>query len=124
MWDKYENISDELLAAFLDGNTTKAETEQVMKSMAFDENIMEVIDISNDMNDNAEIYNFENDHNIEGVNIFSDESDSFSSLSDSIIKNHINNLNMEREIKYANGHIRSEERRVGKECRSRWSPYH
>ena len=22
------------------------------------------------------------------------------------------------------GHIRSEERRVGKECRSRWSPYH
>jgi len=24
----------------------------------------------------------------------------------------------------ANTHIRSEERRVGKECRSRWSPYH
>ena len=24
----------------------------------------------------------------------------------------------------ANGTIRSEERRVGKECRSRWSPYH
>ena len=23
-----------------------------------------------------------------------------------------------------NGSIRSEERRVGKECRSRWSPYH
>ena len=23
-----------------------------------------------------------------------------------------------------NGAIRSEERRVGKECRSRWSPYH
>ena len=23
-----------------------------------------------------------------------------------------------------NGRIRSEERRVGKECRSRWSPYH
>src|SRR5438309_9909807 len=23
-----------------------------------------------------------------------------------------------------NGHLRSEERRVGKECRSRWSPYH
>ena len=22
------------------------------------------------------------------------------------------------------GHTRSEERRVGKECRSRWSPYH
>src|SRR5256885_4723023 len=24
----------------------------------------------------------------------------------------------------ANGQLRSEERRVGKECRSRWSPYH
>ena len=24
----------------------------------------------------------------------------------------------------ANNHTRSEERRVGKECRSRWSPYH
>jgi len=24
----------------------------------------------------------------------------------------------------ADSHIRSEERRVGKECRSRWSPYH
>ena len=23
-----------------------------------------------------------------------------------------------------NYHVRSEERRVGKECRSRWSPYH
>ena len=26
--------------------------------------------------------------------------------------------------KYADEHNRSEERRVGKECRSRWSPYH
>ena len=24
----------------------------------------------------------------------------------------------------SNGDVRSEERRVGKECRSRWSPYH
>src|SRR5256885_9872687 len=24
----------------------------------------------------------------------------------------------------SSGHFRSEERRVGKECRSRWSPYH
>ena len=27
-------------------------------------------------------------------------------------------------IKLVNGSVRSEERRVGKECRSRWSPYH
>ena len=26
--------------------------------------------------------------------------------------------------KYQNWEVRSEERRVGKECRSRWSPYH
>jgi len=28
------------------------------------------------------------------------------------------------QAKYADELIRSEERRVGKECRSRWSPYH
>ena len=28
------------------------------------------------------------------------------------------------ELGDADGTIRSEERRVGKECRSRWSPYH
>ena len=30
----------------------------------------------------------------------------------------LNRLNLEYKI------VRSEERRVGKECRSRWSPYH
>ena len=29
-----------------------------------------------------------------------------------------------REIKHVQDLLRSEERRVGKECRSRWSPYH
>ena len=29
----------------------------------------------------------------------------------------------EKKVKYQK-RIRSEERRVGKECRSRWSPYH
>src|SRR2546430_16372101 len=27
-------------------------------------------------------------------------------------------------VMLSSGHTRSEERRVGKECRSRWSPYH
>ena len=31
---------------------------------------------------------------------------------------------MGRSAEYAKQRIRSEERRVGKECRSRWSPYH
>ena len=30
----------------------------------------------------------------------------------------------EADIKAAMREVRSEERRVGKECRSRWSPYH
>jgi len=29
-----------------------------------------------------------------------------------------------RDLYKTIGYIRSEERRVGKECRSRWSPYH
>ena len=32
--------------------------------------------------------------------------------------------NMGKEIEIKKMVIRSEERRVGKECRSRWSPYH
>ena len=28
------------------------------------------------------------------------------------------------EVKPSSEEVRSEERRVGKECRSRWSPYH
>src|SRR2546428_3781876 len=33
-------------------------------------------------------------------------------------------LTIERRDENSNGTPRSEERRVGKECRSRWSPYH
>ena len=32
--------------------------------------------------------------------------------------------NFDRNLKESTGQLRSEERRVGKECRSRWSPYH
>src|SRR2546430_12022606 len=35
----------------------------------------------------------------------------------------VNGLKPVAEIQFAD-YIRSEERRVGKECRSRWSPYH
>ena len=33
-------------------------------------------------------------------------------------------VNASRLVSLAEWHTRSEERRVGKECRSRWSPYH
>ena len=34
------------------------------------------------------------------------------------------NISGTESLKLENGILRSEERRVGKECRSRWSPYH
>ena len=33
-------------------------------------------------------------------------------------------VSMSKLHKYVGSYYRSEERRVGKECRSRWSPYH
>ena len=38
-------------------------------------------------------------------------------------KSHADNMKIKYQYKTIKG-IRSEERRVGKECRSRWSPYH
>lgn len=49
MFDKYQHISDELLAAFLDGNTTAEENQFVADVMANDGNLMEIADITNDM---------------------------------------------------------------------------
>ena len=40
------------------------------------------------------------------------------------LNNYLNVLFTHPEIKYYKVDVRSEERRVGKECRSRWSPYH
>ena len=39
-------------------------------------------------------------------------------------KHILKNINLTVNEKDRIGLIRSEERRVGKECRSRWSPYH
>src|SRR3712207_9255873 len=33
-------------------------------------------------------------------------------------------MRMGRQMQFFGARVRSEERRVGKECRSRWSPYH
>ena len=37
---------------------------------------------------------------------------------------HLTKLGMKDVIVLEQSELRSEERRVGKECRSRWSPYH
>ena len=41
-----EIISDELLAAYLDGNTSKEETEQVLQALKKDKHLQEVLDIA------------------------------------------------------------------------------
>lgn len=41
-----ELISDELLAAYLDGNTSKEETEQVLQALKRDKHLQEVLDIA------------------------------------------------------------------------------
>ena len=48
-----------------------------------------------------------------------DISNLHASINDTKILNGVNLTIKKGEI-----HVRSEERRVGKECRSRWSPYH
>ena len=46
------------------------------------------------------------------------------SLSVRTLKAYANSDNVEMAEYTINERVRSEERRVGKECRSRWSPYH
>lgn len=46
MANKEEHISDELLAAFLEGNTTEQESLQVLHAMKSDKELQEVLDIS------------------------------------------------------------------------------
>lgn len=46
MKDRYDNISDELLAAFLDGNTTREETEQVLEAILRNNELKEVFDVN------------------------------------------------------------------------------
>ena len=50
-----EYITDELLAAFLDGNTTKEETLQVLLALDSNEELREVLDIALQTEDNSSI---------------------------------------------------------------------
>lgn len=46
-----DNISDQLVAAFLDGNTDRAETIRVMDALAHDAELREVMDIATSLDD-------------------------------------------------------------------------
>lgn len=48
-----ENISDELLAAYLDGNTNEAETMGVLEALNVDSELREVMDIALDVDDDT-----------------------------------------------------------------------
>ena len=48
-----DNISDQLLAAFLDGNTNEDETRFVLDSMSLDPELQEVMDIATDIDDDV-----------------------------------------------------------------------
>ena len=51
-----EYISDELLAAYLDGNTNEKETQSVLDAMKVDPELREVLDIALQVeDDNAQI---------------------------------------------------------------------
>ena len=50
MIDRYDNISDEMLAAYLDGNASMEECSLIQDQMESDSMLSEVIDIVNDVN--------------------------------------------------------------------------
>lgn len=51
MNDKHIIISDELLSAFLDGNTSAEDTMRVLKAAEHDENLQEIIRIANEVDE-------------------------------------------------------------------------
>jgi RNA polymerase sigma factor (sigma-70 family) len=57
-----ENISDELLAAFPDGNTTREETELVLEAMAFDGGLISAMDLGNNTIDYMKTYGQEKNY--------------------------------------------------------------
>ena len=50
MIDRYDNISDEMLAAYLDGNASMEECSLIQDQIKSDSMLSEVIDIVNDVN--------------------------------------------------------------------------
>ena len=65
-----EHVSDELLAAYLDGNVSIAEAEFVQQQLQFDSSIAEVIDVFNDLQfsafDDLALSSLNLDLNLEG----------------------------------------------------------
>ena len=49
-----EYISDELLAAYLDGNTNEAETLEVLNAIKADPGLKEVLDIALDLEEKSQ----------------------------------------------------------------------
>ena len=78
------------------------------------EEILEVLNKTGDGSINAEFIIVSSYENIQVIN------ERYSGKKLYFLFNPCNSLNIIKEVLI----VRSEERRVGKECRSRWSPYH
>ena len=59
MAKKANSVSDELLAAFMDGNTTRAESQRVLDAMATDGELQEVIRLSIQVDEDMEDSDFD-----------------------------------------------------------------
>jgi hypothetical protein len=70
MKNKRKIISDELLAAFLDGNSTPEEAKLALEAISCNESIAEVMEISSKYLSSAEIHNTAIGDLVEELNIF------------------------------------------------------
>ena len=114
---RYSNEGDLILDQFAGGGTTLVEAKLLNRNVIG-------VDINNnalerckgkcnfEYKNSGKVYFYEAD--ARNLNFIPDESIDF-------ICTHPPYANI---IKYSEDVLRSEERRVGKECRSRWSPYH
>ena len=72
--------------------------------------------------DRVGVFRFDDEQEWEGEFVSEDLDSQWDSALDAKVKDHCFSIRF--ADLYKQGRVRSEERRVGKECRSRWSPYH
>ena len=71
----------------------------------------------------APVHSFKDDIAIKIAKVVHTVSDKYIVPIVIILKKYVRAI-YKRRVPFSKRHVRSEERRVGKECRSRWSPYH
>src|SRR3712207_9067735 len=109
------------MKCILNGTILTEESLLKNKALIFDKTIIDIVDeFSINRNDFSEIINAEGNYISPG---FIDIHIHGSGGKD-VMDGDFNSLQTISKVIARKGTTRSEERRVGKECRSRWSPYH